>query len=42
VFDGASGLVLGPDAAPSEDLLKLVSPEISASVRTLTRRVLAG
>jgi NAD(P)-dependent dehydrogenase (short-subunit alcohol dehydrogenase family) len=42
VFDGASGLVLGPDAAPSEDLLKLVSPEISASVRTLTQRVLAG
>lgn len=41
-FEGASGLVLGPDAAPSEDLLKFVTPEVSASVRTLTRRVLAG
>jgi NAD(P)-dependent dehydrogenase (short-subunit alcohol dehydrogenase family) len=41
-FDATSGLVLGPDAAPSEDLLKFVTPEVSASVRTLTRRVLAG
>lgn len=41
-FGGASGLVLGPDAAPSEDLLKFVTPEVSESVRTLTRRVLTG
>lgn len=41
-FEGASGLVLGPDAAPSEDLLKFVTPDVSASVRTLTRRALGG
>jgi NAD(P)-dependent dehydrogenase (short-subunit alcohol dehydrogenase family) len=40
-FEGASGLVLGPDAAPTEDLLTFVTPEVSASVRNLTRRVLA-
>jgi NAD(P)-dependent dehydrogenase (short-subunit alcohol dehydrogenase family) len=39
-FDGAAGLVLGPDSAPSGELVKFLSPEISASVRTLTRRVL--
>jgi hypothetical protein len=41
-FEGASGLVLGPDVAPSEDLLKFVTPDVSASVRTLTRRALVG
>lgn len=41
-FDGAPGLVLGPDGAPSDDLLRFVTPEVSASVRALTRRVLAG
>ncbi len=40
-LEGASGLVLGPDAAPSEDLRQFATPELSASVRTLTRRVLA-
>ncbi|MFI8528043.1 SDR family NAD(P)-dependent oxidoreductase [Promicromonospora sukumoe] len=40
-FEGRSGLVLGPDGEPSEDLLRFVTPEISASVRALTRRVLA-
>ncbi|WP_028934072.1 SDR family NAD(P)-dependent oxidoreductase [Pseudonocardia spinosispora] len=40
-FDGATGLVLGPDGAPSKDLLQFLTPEISASVRALTRRVLA-
>jgi NAD(P)-dependent dehydrogenase (short-subunit alcohol dehydrogenase family) len=39
-FEGRSGLVLGPDGAPSEDLLRFVTPEVSASVRALTRRVL--
>jgi hypothetical protein len=39
-LEGASGLVLGPDAAPSEDLRQFATPELSASVRTLTRRVL--
>lgn len=41
-LDGTSGLVLGPDGTPSEDLLQFVTPEVSAAVRTLTRRVLAG
>ncbi|MDN5750172.1 MAG: SDR family NAD(P)-dependent oxidoreductase [Pseudonocardia sp.] len=41
-LDGASGLVLGPDGAPSEDLLQFVTPAVSASVRALTRRVLAA
>lgn len=40
-LDSATGVVLGPDAAPSEDLLRFVTPEISASVRRLTRRILA-
>lgn len=39
-FDGRSGLVLGPDGAPSRDLLQFLTPEISTSVRDLTRRVL--
>ncbi len=41
-LDGTLGLVLGPDGAPSEDLLQFVTPEVSASVRALTRRVLTG
>lgn len=41
-LDGATGVVLGPDAAPSTDLLQFLTPEISASVHALTRRVLAG
>lgn len=41
-LDGAEGLVLGPDGAPSEDLLQFVTPAVSASVRTLTRRVLTA
>ncbi|GAA2218235.1 hypothetical protein GCM10010413_04150 [Promicromonospora sukumoe] len=41
-FEGRSGLVLGPDGEPSEDLLRFVTPEISTSVRALTRRVLAS
>jgi hypothetical protein len=41
-FDHTTGVVLGPDAAPSKDLLQFLTPEISGSVRTLTRRVLAG
>jgi len=41
-LEGASGLVLGPDAAPSEDLLQFVTPAVSAAVPTLTRRGLAG
>lgn len=41
-FEGRSGLVLGPDGEPSRDLLRFVTPEISASTRALTRRVLHG
>ncbi|MGW2092215.1 SDR family NAD(P)-dependent oxidoreductase [Promicromonospora sukumoe] len=41
-FEGRSGLVLGPDGEPSEDLLGFLTPEISTSVRALTRRVLAS
>jgi hypothetical protein len=40
--DGAPGPVLDPDGAPSEDLRRFVTPELSAAVRALTRRVLAG
>ncbi|WP_436764491.1 SDR family NAD(P)-dependent oxidoreductase [Streptosporangium sp. V21-05] len=40
-FDDAAGLIVGPDGVPSQDLLTYLSPEISASVRTLTHRVLA-
>jgi NAD(P)-dependent dehydrogenase (short-subunit alcohol dehydrogenase family) len=41
-FDDTTGVVLGPDATPSNDLVKFLTPEISESVRALTRRVLAG
>jgi hypothetical protein len=41
-FDRAWGVVLGPDAEPSGDLLAFLTPEISASSRELTRRVLAA
>lgn len=41
-FEGRSGLVLGPDGQPSPDLLEFLTPEISTSVRALTRRVLAS
>ncbi|ANY08837.1 SDR family NAD(P)-dependent oxidoreductase [Pseudonocardia sp. HH130630-07] len=41
-FDGRAGLVLGPDGVPSQDLLRFVTPEVSASAGALTRRVLAG
>ncbi|RDD85122.1 SDR family NAD(P)-dependent oxidoreductase [Streptomyces parvulus] len=41
-FDDTTGVVLGPDAAPSDSLVKFVTPEISASVRELTARVLAA
>jgi NAD(P)-dependent dehydrogenase (short-subunit alcohol dehydrogenase family) len=40
-FDGRSGLVLGPAGTPSRDLLHVLTPEIAASVRLLTERVLA-
>ncbi|WFE53263.1 SDR family NAD(P)-dependent oxidoreductase [Micromonospora sp. WMMD1155] len=38
---GAAGVVIGPDAAPSDELLTYLSSEASASARALTRRVLA-
>jgi hypothetical protein len=38
-LEGVTGLLLGPDAAPSEELRQFLTPEISASVRALTRRV---
>lgn len=41
-FDDTTGVVLGPDAAPSQDLVKFLTPEISESVRALTHRVLTG
>lgn len=41
-LDDTTGVVLGPDGTPSEDLLRFVTPEVSASVRTLTRRVLGS
>ncbi|RUQ98155.1 hypothetical protein [Labedella endophytica] len=41
-FHGRSGLLLGPDGTPSRDLLHVLTPEIAASVRSLTKRVLAS
>ena len=37
-----TGVVLGPDAVPSEDLTQFLTPELSASTRTLTRTVLTA
>lgn len=38
---GRSGLVLGPDRESSQDLVQFVTPEIAASARELTQRMLA-
>ncbi|WAP52208.1 hypothetical protein OL239_02565 [Arthrobacter sp. ATA002] len=41
-FAGRSGLVLGPDGEPSQDLLTFLTPEVAAAAQSLTRRVLEG
>jgi NAD(P)-dependent dehydrogenase (short-subunit alcohol dehydrogenase family) len=41
-FAGTSGLVLGPDGQPSQDLLQFLTPEVAESARRLTRRVLGS
>ncbi|MFJ9621925.1 SDR family NAD(P)-dependent oxidoreductase [Streptomyces sp. NPDC101181] len=41
-LDDFTGVTLGPDGKPSQDLVKYLTPDISDSVRALTRRVLAG
>ncbi|WP_405058886.1 SDR family NAD(P)-dependent oxidoreductase [Kribbella sp. NBC_01505] len=39
-YNWPTGSVLGPDGRPSDDLVKYLTPEISAAVRSLTDRLL--
>jgi NAD(P)-dependent dehydrogenase (short-subunit alcohol dehydrogenase family) len=41
-FEGKTGVVVGPDGQPSENLKSYLNPEVAAASRALTERVLAG